>query len=97
MLDIYQKQKLYCKLISYLTTKECIFCFNIHSLIYFILIIFLDNSFILSDRVCSFPSILTSKYILRVIGKPTEAIRFCKSNSIKYTPFKTYKDKSYAT
>ena len=50
---------------------------------YLILIIFLDNSFILSDRVCSLPSILTSKYILRVIGKPTEAIRFCKSNSKK--------------
>ena len=44
-----------------------------------------------------YTSILTSKYILRVIGKPTEAIRFCKSNSIKYTPFKIYKDKSYAT
>ena len=64
--------------------KECIFIYDIHSLdFYFILIIFLDNSFILSDRICSFPSILTSKYMLRVIGKPTEAIRFCKSNSIK--------------
>ena len=49
---------------------------------YFILIMFLDNSFILSDSVCSLPSILTSKYILRVIGKPTETIRVCKSNGI---------------
>ena len=49
--------------------KECIFIYDIHSLdFYFILIIFLDNSFILSDRICSFPSILTSKYMLRVIG-----------------------------
>ena len=71
--------------------KECIFIYDIHSLdFYFILIIFLDNSFILSDRICSFPSILTSKYMLRVIGKPTEAIRFCKSNSIKYTPFNNF-------
>ena len=54
--------------------------FNINHLM---LIIFLDNSLILSDKVWSFPSILTSKYILRVIGKVTEAIRFCKANSIK--------------
>ena len=54
--------------------------FNINHLM---LIIFLDNSLILSDKVWSFPSILTSKYILRVIGKPTDAIRFCKSNSKK--------------
>jgi len=60
---------------------------------YFILIIFLDNSFILSDKLCSLPSILTSKYMLRVIGKLAEAIRLYKSNSIKYTHF----NKSYAT
>ena len=67
--------------------KECIFIYDIHSLdFYFILIIFLDNSFILSDSVCSFPSILTSKYILRAIGKPTEAIRVCKSEFINTHP-----------
>ena len=64
---------------------------------YFNVIMFLDNSFILSDSVCSLASILTKRYMLRVMGNPTEAIRFCKSNSIKYTPFKIYKDKSYAT
>ena len=51
------------------------------------LMIFLDNSLILSDRVCSLPSILTSKYILRAIGKPTEAIKVCKSEFINTHPF----------
>ena len=57
--------------------------FNINHLM---LIIFLDNSLILSDKVWSFPSILTSKYILRAIGKPTEAIRVCKSEFINTHP-----------
>ena len=65
--------------------KKCIANFDIHffsGIFYLNPIMFLDNSFILSDRVCSFPSILTSKYILRAIGKPTEAIRVCKSEFI---------------
>ena len=53
--------------------------FNINHLM---LIIFLDNSLILSDKVCNLPSILTSKYILRAIGKPTEAIKVCNSEFI---------------
>ena len=55
------------------------------------LMIFLDNSLILSDRICSLPSILTSKYILRAIGKPTEAIRVCKSEFINTHPFNKVK------
>ena len=47
--------------------------------------IFLDSSFILSLRQDSFPSILTSKYILIAIGKPTFAIRLCKLLSIIIT------------
>lgn len=54
---------------------------------YFILIIFLDNSLILSDRAWSLPSILTSKYMLRSIGNPTEAIRVWISESIINTTF----------
>ena len=45
---------------------------------YFKLNIFLDSSFILSLRQDSLPSILTSKYILIAIGKPTFATRVCK-------------------
>ena len=54
---------------------------------HFILIIFLDNSLILSVKVCSFPSMRISKYILRAIGKPTEAIILCISEFIIITPF----------
>ena len=58
--------------------------FNINHLIP---IMFLDNSLILSDKICNFPSILTSKYILRAIGKPTEAIKVCNSEFIlKHIP-----------
>ena len=58
--------------------------FNINHLM---LIIFLDNSLILSDKVCNLPSILTRKYILRAIGKPTEAIKVCNSEFIlKHIP-----------
>ena len=58
--------------------------FNINHLIP---IMFLDNSLILSDKVCNLPSILTSKYILRAIGKPTEAIKVCNSEFIlKHIP-----------
>ena len=55
------------------------------------LIIFLDNSLILSDKVWSFPSILTSKYILRTIGNPTEAMRVCNSEFINTHPFNKVK------
>ena len=58
---------------------------------YFIPIMFLDNSLILSDKVCNLPSILTSKYILRAIGNPTEAIRVCNSEFINTHPFNKVK------
>ena len=62
--------------------------FNINHLIP---IMFLDNSLILSDKVWSFPSILTSRYILRAIGNPTEAIRVCNSEFINAHPFNKLK------
>ena len=40
--------------------------------------------FILSVRLFSFPSILTSKYILIAIGNPTLATRVCKLESMVY-------------
>ena len=62
--------------------------FNIN---HFIPIMFLDNSLILSDKVWSFPSILTSRYILRAIGNPTEAISVCNSEFINTHPFNKVK------
>lgn len=51
---------------------------------YFIIFILFESLFILSVRLFSFPSILTSKYILIAIGNPTLATRVCKLDSIFY-------------
>ena len=51
---------------------------------YFIIFILFESLFILSVRLFSFPSILTSKYILIAIGNPTLATRVCKLESMVY-------------
>ena len=51
---------------------------------YFIIFILFESLFILSVRLFSFPSILTSKYILIAIGNPTLATRVCKLDSMVY-------------
>ena len=54
------------------------------NLSYFIIFILFESLFILSVRLFSFPSILTSKYILIAIGNPTLATRVCKLESMVY-------------
>ena len=51
---------------------------------YFIIFILFESLFILSVRLFSFPSILTSKYILIAIGNPTLSTRVCKLDSMVY-------------